>query len=487
MDFYSPEFFAFSLAVLALFFVVPARLRWVVLLAASYSFYAAFKAAYLGILVFCTLAAYGGALAMNRCEARQTRRLMLIAGLVCQLGILGIFKYVSFLDASLGQLLGWGGMAYSGTALSLIVPVGISFYVFQNVSYLVDVYRRDVPAERHPGIFAAYVAFFPKLLSGPIERASQFLPQLSEHSRFDAERFTNGLKLVCWGLFKKLVIAERLAAFVNVVYADPQAYSGVSLALACVFYSFQIYCDFSGYTDIAIGLGQMFGLRLTDNFNRPYSATSISDFWRRWHISLSSWLRDYLYIPLGGNRAGVLRHYLNYLVVFGLCGLWHGASWTFVAWGLLHGFYLVCGRITAKPRAALAAAVGLDRKPALARCLKILITFILVTLAWIFFRAESLSQAFYILGHLFSGWENLFAAEALGPMLLLTKSRTDLILAVLSLVFLGVVHALERHENMRRLFAGRPLWARFAFYYVLVAGILLLSPPNAANFIYFQF
>jgi len=268
MDFYSPEFFAFSLAVLALFFVVPARLRWVVLLAASYSFYAAFKAAYLGILVFCTLAAYGGALAMNRCEARQTRRLMLIAGLVCQLGILGIFKYVSFLDASLGQLLGWGGMAYSGTALSLIVPVGISFYVFQNVSYLVDVYRRDVPAERHPGIFAAYVAFFPKLLSGPIERASQFLPQLSEHSRFDAERFTNGLKLVCWGLFKKLVIAERLAAFVNVVYADPQAYSGVSLALACVFYSFQIYCDFSGYTDIAIGLGQMFGLRLTDNFNR---------------------------------------------------------------------------------------------------------------------------------------------------------------------------------------------------------------------------
>ena len=487
MDFYSLGFFTFSLMVLALFFLTPVRFRWVILLAASYYFYAAFKMAYLGIIVFCTLAAYLAALAMNRYEGAAPRKRILIGALICQLGILFVFKYFDFLDASLQQILGLGGIIYTGFALKILVPVGISFYVFQNVGYLVDVYRKHTEAEKHPGYFAAYAAFFPKLLSGPIERAKDFLPQLRQGNRLDIELFTNGLKLVSWGLFKKMVVADRLAAFVNVVFADPQAYSGISLSLAVVFYSFQIYCDFSGYTDIAIGLAQMFGLRLSDNFNRPYSATSISDFWRRWHISLSSWLRDYLYIPLGGSRVGIRRHYLNYLVVFGLCGLWHGASWTFVVWGLIHGLYLVAGHATAGIRAQWTAVTGLDKRPALHRHLQILITFLLVTLAWIFFRAESMSDALYVITHLHTGWGPIFNTETRWSMILLGQSPLDLVIALACLMFFGVIHKMERHQKMRKLFDDRPVWLRFILYYIIVAGILLLSPPDAANSIYFQF
>jgi alginate O-acetyltransferase complex protein AlgI len=487
MDFYSLGFFAFSFIVLVLFFLTPTRFRWFVVLAASYYFYATFKIGYLAIISFSTLTAYLTALAMGRWTDKQKKKPFLILSLACNIGILFVFKYFDFLDASLQQLLGMGYISYTSHALKLLVPVGISFYVFQVVSYSIDVYRGDTPAEKHLGVFALYVAFFPKLLAGPIERARQFIPQLYEINRFDWERITNSLKLLCWGLFKKLVIADRLAAFVNVVYADPTAHSGVSLVLAVVFYSFQIYCDFSGYTDIAIGLAQMFGFRLADNFNRPYSARSVADFWRRWHISFSSWLRDYLYIPLGGNRVQISRLYLNFLLVFFICGLWHGASWTFIAWGIIHGLFLIVGRFSAQARAKWTAAIGLNQKPAIHSGLQILITFSLISLAWIFFRADTLSDAFYIISHLHVGWGKIFDFEALSSMILLTKSKTDFVIVVASLVFLGIVHRMETHENMRQMLTGKPVWMRFALYYVIVAGVLLLSLPDATNFIYFQF
>ncbi|MFZ5564254.1 MAG: MBOAT family O-acyltransferase [Thermodesulfobacteriota bacterium] len=487
MDFFSLTFFKFSSVVLITFFATPARFRWVVLLAASIYFYATFNVAYLAVLTFCTLAAYFAALAMERWPEPKNKKRFLILTLVANLGMLGFFKYIDFLDASLGQLLHAGGITYSTHALNILAPAGISFYVFQIVSYLVDVYRGKAPAEKHAGIFALYVSFFPKILSGPIERAGSLISQLRQESRFDIERITNGLKLICWGLFKKLVIADRLAAFVNVVYADPEAHTGVSLTLAVVFYSFQIYCDFSGYTDIAIGLAQMFGFRLADNFDRPYTATSVGDFWRRWHMSLSFWLRDYLYIPLGGSRVAPYRHYLNYLIVFFICGLWHGAAWTFVVWGLVHGLYLIAGKASAGPRAQWASFFGLDRVPALHRALKILVTFSLVSLAWVFFRARTLNDAFYVLTHLHAGWNGLLDAKTLGEMIFLTGSRLDMIIVLACLAFFSLVHGMEKHANMRQMFAGKPLWLRFAFYYLMAGGLLVLSLPNTEISIYFQF
>ncbi len=487
MDFFSLEFFAFSLAVLVLFYLTPARFRWFILLAASYFFYATFKASYLALIIFSTLTAYLAALGMNRWNTPSAKKLLLILGLLCNIGMLFIFKYFDFLDTSIQQLLGLANVTYTSHALKLLVPVGISFYVFQVVGYLIDVYRNDAPAEKHPGIFALYVAFFPKLLSGPIERVNNFLPQLRDNSRFDMERFTNGLKLICWGLFKKMVIADRLAAFVNVVYADPQAHSGVSLAIAIIFYSFQLYCDFSGYTDIAIGLAQMFGLKLMDNFNRPWSATSVKDWWKRWHISMSSWFRDYLYFPLGGSRVGVSRHYLNLLVVFVVCGLWHGANWTYVVWGFVQAVYLIFGNVSANLRAKWTAAAGLNKNPFLHRRLQIWTTFTILSLSIVFFRAETLSDAFYILSHLHVGWENIWNTEALYRMIFLTGSVKDLVIALAALFFMGMVHKLEDHATMRHMLADKPIWLRFGIYYIIIAGILLLSLPDAKNFIYFQF
>jgi len=487
MDFYSIEFFTFFFIVFTVFFLSPPRFRWLVLLCASYYFYGSFQVQYIALIAFSTLIAYFTAIGMQRCSEKPKRMIFLVLSLLCNIGILFLFKYYDFLNISLQQLMGSFDIPYKGHALNLIVPLGISFYVFQVVSYTIDVYRGEKPPEKHLGIFALYVAFFPKLLAGPIERAKQFIPQFYENTRFDGERITNGLKLMTWGLFKKVVIADRLATFVNVVYADPYSYQGVSLVIAVVFYSFQIYCDFSGYTDIAIGISQVFGLRLTDNFARPYSAASVAEFWRRWHISLSSWLRDYIYIPMGGSRVRTTRLYFNYIFVFFICGLWHGASWTFAVWGLIHGIYLIFGIFLRGFREKVTFAIGLNKFPILHRSIQIIITFALVSLAWIFFRANTISDALYIISHLHLGWEKVFNFETLGSLILLTRSATEFIIAISVLLFFGAVHVLEKHENMRQMFAGRPLWLRFAAYYIMVTGILLLSLPGTQNFIYFQF
>lgn len=487
MDFYSVEFFGFFSLVAILFFASPFRFRWMILLAASYFFYGSFGAKYIVIIVFCTLTTFFMALGIQHYSDKAKKKFLLVTSICLNVFLLFLFKYFDFFDHSFGTLLSSWGVSYTGHALNLIIPVGLSFYVFQLVSYSVDVYRGETPAEKHIGVFALYVSFFPKLLAGPIERAKQLLPQFYKNTNFDWFRTTNGLKLIAWGLFKKLVIADRLAAFVNVVYADPSGYQGVSLVVAAVFYSFQIYCDFSGYTDIAIGIAQIFGIRLTDNFDRPYSAISVADFWRRWHISLSSWLRDYLYIPLGGNRVKIQRLYVNYLVVFFICGLWHGANWTFIVWGILHGAYLCIGRFSLDARNRLAITLGLNKAPVLQRTLRIVVTFALITFAWIFFRASTLTDACYIITHLHVGWDRMLDSGAWSSMILLGKSTTDFIIAIAALIFLGLVHKLEKHSSMRTMFENKPVWLRFSMYYIIIVGILLFSMPNAGNFIYFQF
>jgi alginate O-acetyltransferase complex protein AlgI len=363
----------------------------------------------------------------------------------------------------------------------LLLPVGISFYTFQSLSYSIDVYRGVRPPEKHLGIFALYVAFFPQLVAGPIERATTLLPQLRKTHEFDYERVTDGLKLMAWGMFKKVVIADRLAILVNTVYQNPTDYQGVPLIIATYFFAFQIYCDFSGYSDIAIGAAQVMGYKLMDNFKRPYFSTSIAEFWRRWHISLSTWFKDYLYIPLGGNRVVKWRWYVNLYVVFLISGLWHGANWTFVVWGAIHGFYLVFSIWTANFRRQVSAFFRLNRYPTIQNCWKVFITFHLVLFAWVFFRANTLQDAFYIVSHLFS---NLEFKSSYG----LELGRFEFAVAIFSILLMEFIHLIQSYQPIRPLLSQKPVWLRWGVYYVFVMALLMFgefASPQA--FVYFQF
>lgn len=487
MDLYSLNFAAFFFIILAIYHLVPAKFRWTVLLAGSYYFYGTFKIHYLGLIIFSTLTTYITTLLMARQSRTSRKKYFLALGVICNLGLLFLFKYFNFFQNSLMAALEFWQISYQGRLLNLVVPVGISFYVFQLVSYSVDVYRGQLSPEKHLGIFALYVVFFPKLLAGPIERAKQFLPQVRQSHQWDAALATNGFKLIVWGLFKKLVVADRLAVFVDIVFNNPAQHEGPGLVLAVILYSFQIYCDFSGYTDVAIGTSQVLGFRLMDNFNRPYSARTVAEFWRRWHISFSTWLRDYLYIPLGGNRVTPARLYMNLMVVFLVCGLWHGANWTFVEWGLIHGFYLIFGLATKEPRSRIVSAIGLDKLPSLYRALQVFTTFALVSLAWVFFRADSLYDAVYVITHLHTGWYTIVDEKTLAHIVFFGKPKSQLFIALSSLAFVWVIHFIEAHENMRQMLWGKPLVLRWAVYYVMLISVLLLSAPSAQRFIYFQF
>jgi D-alanyl-lipoteichoic acid acyltransferase DltB (MBOAT superfamily) len=337
MLFTSLEFLIFFPIVVALYFGCPYRYRWLLLLAANYYFYAAWKLEYIFLLLASTLISYITAILMVKPENQAKRTGLLVIGLIANLGILFAFKYFNFVNDSLRIAFNQFNLIYNVPMFQALLPVGISFYTFQSLGYTIDVYRGKLEPERHLGRFALFVSFFPQLLAGPIERASNMLPQFYEKFDFDEARVSSGLRLILWGLFKKIVIADRLGLYVNAVYNSPSDWEGWPVFLATYFFAFQIYCDFSGYSDIAIGAARVMGFNLMENFRRPYFAQSPSEFWRRWHISLSSWFRDYLYIPLGGSRVSVPRWYLNLMIVFLVSGLWHGAAWTFVIWGGLHG------------------------------------------------------------------------------------------------------------------------------------------------------
>jgi D-alanyl-lipoteichoic acid acyltransferase DltB (MBOAT superfamily) len=487
MELYSLAFFTFLTIVIGLYYLTPGRFRWIVLLGASYYFYGTFRVQYVVLIAASTIIAYCTALLIQKNERKSVKRRYLLIGVFVNLGLLFVFKYYNFFSSSLTNILNVFDISFRSNLLRLVVPVGISFYIFQVVSYTIDVYRGTKTVEKHLGLFALYVAFFPKLLAGPIERAKQFLSQLHENHKWDWVNATNGFKLMVWGLFKKVVVADRLAAFVDIVFNNPAQHEGPSMALAVFLYSFQIYYDFSGYTDIAIGISQVFGLKLMDNFDRPYTSRSIAEFWRRWHISLSTWLRDYLYIPLGGNRVTAARLYINLIVVFLVCGLWHGANWTFIEWGLIHGFYLVIGLITRNVRSGIAQSVGLERAPALHKGIQIVTTFILVSLAWVFFRADSHFDAVYIITHLHTGWADLLTWNKLDTLVFLGKPKRDFIIAISSLVFVWIIHHLESHGNMRHMLSDKPIITRWPAYYIILISVLLLCAPGSQKFIYFQF
>ena len=487
MLFNSLHFAVFFPVLTALYFLVPDRFRWQLLLVASCYFYMAFIPAYILILLFTITVDYFVGVGLEAMHGRS-RRWLLIASLAANVGVLATFKYWDFAAGNitaLAQLIGWN---YSLESLGIILPIGLSFHTFQSISYIIEVYRGHQRAERHLGIFALYVLFYPQLVAGPIERPQNLLGQFREIHRFEYRRVTDGLKLMLWGLFKKVVIADRLAVAVNAVYSQPEMYDGIALTLATVLFAYQIYCDFSGYSDIAIGAAQVMGFRLMQNFRQPYLARSISEFWRRWHISLSTWFRDYLYHPLGGNRVARWRWHLNLVIVFLVSGLWHGANWTFVVWGALHGGYLVVSLWTAEIRAKIIRAIGFDRVPLLHRVLQSAVTFVLVTIAWVFFRAATLHDAWYILTHVHTGWierasELMSLAGVQDVLSALSISKYTL----LAVIVLEVAHLLQTRGSVRVMAFAKPLWLRWGAYYALGFWILLTFDTGARQFIYFQF
>lgn len=497
MLFNSIDFLLFFPAVVGVYFALPGRFRWMLLLAASYFFYAWWKFDYLILIAASTLVDYGAGRMMGRYASRRKRRPWLILSLCTNLGVLGGFKYFNFVSGSLQTALGGFGMTYDALMLNVVLPVGISFYTFQTMAYSIDVYRGRQEPEKHLGIFALYVSFFPQLVAGPIERSQNLLPQFKESHAFDYERVRDGLVLMLWGFFKKVVIADRLAIYVDGIYNAPGEATGLQLLVATYFFAFQIYCDFSGYTDIAIGAAQVMGYNLLENFRRPYFAKSVGEFWKRWHISLSSWFQDYLYIPLGGNRVVRWRWYFNLFVVFLISGLWHGAAWTFVLWGALHGGYLIASLVTRPWRDQLWTAASqwlepqkgyvaqgwassLDTKT-LRKGVGVLVTFHLVLLAWVFFRANAIADIPIILSGIFSPSRYTLArlTEELGNF--------QFLVALLSIAFLTVIQWWTRRTDLQHLLSSQPRVVRWTAYYVISLSIIWFGMYNQQAFIYFQF
>ena len=488
MLFNSLHFVLFFPVVVAVYFTVPHRYRWIWLLSASYYFYMCWKPGYALLLLLATTIDYTAGRLMGSTEDKRKRRRYLIMSLSSNLGLLFFFKYYNFFHDTIAPLLAQTGLVVPLPLNPFLLPVGISFYTFQSIGYAVDVYRGTTKPEKHFGIFALYVSFFPQLVAGPIERSWRLLPQMREHHTFDYDRVTDGLKLMAWGYFKKMVIADHLAMMVNTVYDNPAGFPGATLTLATVFFAFQIFCDFSGYSDIAIGAAQVMGFRLITNFRRPYFATSISDFWHRWHISLSSWFRDYVYIPLGGSRVPQARWYANILIVFLLSGFWHGANWTFLIWGALHGTYMVVGVATQSWRTIWRDKIATSRYAVFQHTAQILITFGLVCFAWIFFRSRSFEQAAYIITHLHTGWTALFSADGVSTMLANAGlTYRDTLICVCSVCAMELVHVMQSRYGIRALTRKAPLIMRWAAYSALLWSIFLFGVLKQQEFIYFTF
>lgn len=490
MLFNSAHFGIFFPIVVTIYFLMPYRFRWAWLLFGSLYFYFSFIPIYTFLIIGSILFNYILGIKIEDAPPKNKKRL-LILGLIGNLSVLAFFKYLNFLNTNLqalAELISWN---YSIESFSIILPIGISFFTFQAIGYIVEVYRGNQAAERHLGILAVFITFFPQLVAGPIERSQNLLPQFREKHTPDPHLISNGLFLMLWGFFKKMVIADRLSSIVSHVYSNPESFNGISIVIATIFFAFQIYCDFSGYSDIAIGAAQTMGFRLMDNFNRPYFSKSISEFWSRWHISLSSWFRDYVYIPMGGNRKGKNRWTLNIFITFALSGLWHGAAWTFVFWGILNCVYLILSKPTARIRTHLAHVLGLDQSPTVLKLSQVASTFILICFSWIFFRANSFADAMTLCKGLFQGWGHLISnitnITTIRTEVFLGERAWDFMIAWAAIFFMEIVHYFQRHGNMRAMFSNKPIWMRWGIAYALIFWILFFGRFSEIDFIYFQF
>lgn len=470
MLFNSTEFILFLPLVIILYYLIPHKFRWAMLLIASYYFYMCWKAEYVVLIAFSTLVDYYAALQMGKQKEKKKRKKYLILSMASNLGLLFGFKYFNFFSESFSDMMNLFSFSYQSPILNVLLPVGISFYTFQTLSYSIDVYNEKIKPEKHLGIFALYVSFWPQLVAGPIERASRLLPQFRKKVNLSYTNFLLGLNQIALGFFKKLVVADRLALYVDNVYGPFfQETNTISLLLGVFFFGIQIYCDFSGYSDIAIGSARLMGIDLMENFKRPYLSKSISEFWKRWHISLSTWFKDYVYIPLGGNRAIKWKWYYNLIFTFVVSGLWHGANWTFIFWGALHGFYLVSAIVFAP----FLRKAGEKIKLLNSNFLNIMVTFILVMFAWIFFRAENLTHAFEYISKILEfdfTWQILTISGHKGPF--------NLFLSFFAILLLALSYLLPADFKFKR---------NLVFLITTTLLIVLLGNNGNAEFIYFQF
>ena len=492
MLFNSFQFLLFFPIVTLIYFLLPFKFRWFHLLVASCLFYMAFVPIYILILLLTIVIDYIAGIMIEKAHGKG-RKGFLILSIVANLGILCFFKYYNFLAENLNIVLHNFNTLPNIPLLKIILPIGLSFHTFQAMSYTIEVYRGNQKAEKHFGIYALYVMFYPQLVAGPIERPQNILHQFHEKHTFDFDNCKNGLKLMLWGFFKKIVIADRLAIIVNNVYDHPANHSGIALAIGCFFFAFQIYCDFSGYSDIAIGAAQVMGYKLMLNFNKPFTSKSVTEFWRRWHISLSTWFFDYLFNPLVTNLrnwGGANAIVFGLLLTFFLSGFWHGAGWKFMIYGLINGIALVYEYVTKKRRKKIFSKLPLYLNNKLSQIL----TFGFLTFTWVFFRANNIHDALYIVTHATTGWNKL--ASAAGIKSLLTElGANDLVygifnlcIGILSILFLEFLQNVGKEQNNPISFLYiKNNFYKWSLYSFLFIAIITIGVFENQEFIYFQF
>jgi D-alanyl-lipoteichoic acid acyltransferase DltB (MBOAT superfamily) len=476
MLFNSFHFVYFFLIVTTLFFVLPHNKRWMLLLAASCYFYMAFVPIYIVILGFTIVVDYFAGIYIEKAEGRR-RRNYLIVSLVANIGVLCVFKYYNFFNENLSFLMKGFGLDNPIPYLSILLPIGLSFHTFQAMSYTIEVYRGNQKAEKHFGIYSLYVMFYPQLVAGPIERPQNLLHQFRQKMTLDHDRIFAGLKMMAWGFFKKLVVADRVGVFVDAAYYDVDAHGGMTFVATTLLFSFQIYCDFSGYTDIAIGAAKVMGFDLMKNFNQPVFAKSTGEFWKRWHISLSTWFKDYLFFPLGGSKGSNLMRYRNLMIVFVISGFWHGANWTYVIWGAINGFYLVFALVTKNIRNKFNQAIGIVRFPKLHLAIQVIVTFILISISRIFFRSKSVEEACKVFKKMMTFSGNVFEF-----------GKATFFYPLAAVTFLTIVEF--RREYFQERFSlthHTNYWVRSLYMAFLLAAIVLFGVFNGQQFIYFQF
>lgn len=498
MLFNSLQFLFFFPIVVAVYYLIPQKVRTYWLLAASYYFYMCWNAKYVVLLLLSTIVTYVSGVLLERCgnsdveEKSRTRRkkLCVAVGFILNLSILFVFKYLNFGLESLQQIFAQMHIALNVPKIDLLLPVGISFYTFQALGYTMDVYRGEIYAEKNFFQYALFVSFFPQLVAGPIERSKNLLRQLDKPAKPSIDSLRDGFLLMLWGYFLKMVLADRIAVFVDTVYGDFETYTGVYLIVATILFAVQIYCDFSGYSVIAMGTAKILGIQLTENFDAPYLASSVAEFWRRWHISLSSWFRDYLYIPLGGNRKGKVRKYCNLLLTFGVSGLWHGADWSYVIWGLLNGLWQIIGDVTAPVRKKMSGLLEIKENSLSHKCLRTVTTFFLVDIAWVFFRADSAFSAFRIIKRMFTAKNHWVWFDGSLYQCGLNQKNFSLMIWGILLLFAADI-CKYNGIRLREVLVKQDNWAQCMTVVVAVLGILLFGMwgpgYDASNFIYFQF